>query len=197
MNDLLATLGIDTKGVYNYLKRESSIGESTDSDFSEEALEQVFIRSIEVEYDTEKQDATGNRATVVKKDGSGTNWNIKNVAINRKALLDALLDICEFVLSLSPLAIVRILKNIFEAVQVDLKSDEMFVFWQIYKASKRDTVFVDNILDIVQKAMVVEEYDDLSEKEVRQAVNKLLQLHMLKEKDGQIVVAEKVVLKYL
>ena len=195
--NVLEVLGIDTASIAKTLTREAKLKGLPMKDFSEEKVKDAFCAGVEVDIEEIQNVNTGTRATVIKRDSSGKIWGVKNVWLNRKALLDALLDFSEFVLCLSPISLIRAFKDIFEMLQISLSSDEVFVFWTIYKGSKQGSVSDDNLVSLIEKASVNEGYDDLSEKEIKKIVEQLIQVHMLKKEDNSYKITEKLVIQWL
>ena len=195
--DILAFLGIDITGSTKRLAREAKLAGIFAGDFSEEKIKDILHAGIGADIEEAQAESTGTRAIIIKKDGSGKKWGIKNVWLNRKALLDALIDLGEFIFGLSLISLIRVIKDLFELLQISLSSDEVFIFWTIYRASKQEYVSGDNYIGLIQKASADEHYDELSEKEIEKIVNRLVQIDMLKKQDGNYVVTEKMVVQWL
>ncbi|MCL1914035.1 MAG: hypothetical protein FWG10_09205 [Eubacteriaceae bacterium] len=199
--DLIEILGIDITSITKNLSLEARLEGVSVGNFSEEKVKEAFRACIEAEMEEVQNvnsERNGTRLLIVRnKDGSDISIRVRNVWLNKKALLDALLDIAEFVLYLSPVSIIRAIKDIFKMLQIPLTSDEVFIFWTIYRASRKEHVSDDNYIDLIQKASVTESYDDLHEKKIKKIVEHLVEIFMLKKQDGNYVITEKMVVQWL
>lgn len=195
--DVLKELGINTSPISKFLIREAKIRKFPINDFTDEKIKNALLAGIEADFEEMQSNDTRTRATFIRKNDSGVNIRVKNVWINRKAMLDVLLDGCEAFISLSPIALIRALKSVFEALQISLSSDEIFVFWNIYQHSKKEPVTDENLIAIINKAITNDSYDSLSEKEIKEIMDRLLQTKMITRKDGNYSITEKIVVKWL
>lgn len=194
MTDVLEILNIKTEKVTNYLEREIKLNNLKINDFSEEKIKCALRAGIEAELVSVQEEANL-RATVIKKEG-GVSWRVKNVVINRKEILDTLLDLCEFIICINPLALIRVLKDIIHIMQVDLTNDEAYVFWNVYKAQKRGTVSDSNLFQIIADAIEQDDYDILTKREINKILEHLIKLQMIDQIDEKYIVTEKIVIKW-
>ncbi len=195
MTDVLDILSIKTEKVTNYLVREIKINNLNVNDFSEEKIKCALRAGIEAELVPVQKEANL-RLTVITKDGSGVNWGVKNVVVNRKEILDTLLDLCEFVMSISPLALIRVLKDILHLLKVDLTNDEAYVFWNIYKVQKERMISDSNLFQIITDAVEQDDYDLLTKRDINNIMQHLMKLQMIDQIDEKYIVTEKVVIKW-
>ena len=117
--------------------------------------------------------------------------------INGKALLNAILSLGEVIICLSIIAFIRALKDILETFQITLTEDEVFVFWNIFLASKHGDVTIDNVNEVIETAISVNSYEKLSEREIQKIIDRLIQLSMIKKENGNYSVTEKTIVHRL
>lgn len=165
---------------------------NVDISCKEEQIKELIDSSLEVETKKLRHEKELTRDIVIRQGILGTYYSVRNIQIKLEDVLAGLMEIINSNSTCRKVALAILLYKLFVQIKIDLDETEVALCIILWDAEKQTHVMDENVVEIVNKGLDDMHYMKMEEREIYQALNKMIRKGIVAVDAGRYRIATNV-----